>query len=200
MEDTYKTLEKPAEGSYRSKGSRFLAYGFPVTDAEEIREILADLKKKYHDARHHCYAYRLGVKKDVFRMYDDGEPSGTAGKPIYGQIHARDLTDTLIVVVRYFGGVLLGTGGLSFAYKSSAANMLSNANIVERFVENEFVITFPYELMNFVMKTLKDEGLVPIRPVYGSWCKMQFRTRRSSTRKIIDRLSGISGLKVEVCS
>ncbi len=124
MDDSYKTLESPAEGTYREKGSRFLAFGFPVQNEEEIRNILASLRKKYHDARHHCYAYRLGTTGEAYRVNDDGEPSGTAGKPILGQLLSNNLTHVLVVVVRYFGGTLLGTGGLITAYRSATADMI----------------------------------------------------------------------------
>ena len=125
MDDSYKTLENPAEGIYREKGSRFLAFGYPVHNEEEIKIRVAALRKKYHDARHHCYAYRLGPAGETYRVNDDGEPSGTAGKPIYGQLLSNNLTNVLVVVVRYFGGTLLGTGGLITAYRSATSDMLA---------------------------------------------------------------------------
>jgi uncharacterized YigZ family protein len=197
MQDTYNTLESPAEGSCREKGSRFLAFGFPVKSEDEIRSILAGLRKKYHDARHHCYAYRLGTEREISRLNDDGEPSGTAGKPIYGQLLSNHLTNVLVVVVRYFGGVLLGTGGLIKAYRSATADMISHARCVERFVEVSMRVTFPYEALNEVMKILKDEAIVPANPQYGISCTMRLQVRESLVSAISARLGVIQGLVYE---
>jgi uncharacterized YigZ family protein len=197
MEDAYRTIEKPAEGDYREKGSRFLAFGYPVENEEEVRAVLTGIRKKYHDARHHCYAYRLGIRKDTFRVNDDGEPSGTAGKPIYGQLLSNDLTNVLAVVVRYFGGTLLGTGGLIIAYRSATANMLSHAVVVTRHVEVRLNISFPYGVLNNVMKILKDEALVPGNPDYSTRCSMFLRVREGNLKKLADRLQAIPGLYVE---
>lgn len=192
--DSYLTIEKPAEGIYREKGSRFLAFGFPVEREEEVKEILTGIRKKYHDARHHCYAYRLGSRKDIFRMNDDGEPSGTAGKPIYGQLISHDLTNVLVVVVRYFGGTLLGTGGLIIAYRSATADMLSHAALVTRHVEVKIHISFPYTAMSQVMKILK-EALVQANADYGSECSMVLKVREGMLNRILDRLHAIPGIK-----
>lgn len=197
MEDSYRTLEKPAEGIFRDRNSRFLAFGYPVRSTSEIIDILNGIKKKYHDARHHCYAYRLGFKKENLRMNDDGEPSGTAGKPIYGQLLAQDLTDTLVIVVRYFGGTLLGTSGLINAYRSATADMISNAIIVRRFVEDRFRLGFSYENLNVVMKILKEENLVPEEPVYDSQCALTIAVRRSLSERVTGRLKVISGMTIE---
>ncbi len=197
MEDSYRTLEKPAEGIFRDRNSRFLAFGYPVSTTTEIDDILSGIKKRFHDARHHCYAYRLGFKKENLRMNDDGEPSGTAGKPIYGQLLAHDLTDTLVIVVRYFGGTLLGTSGLINAYRSATANMISNATIIVRFVEDRFRLVFPYENLNAVMKILKEENLVPYEPVYDSQCMLTIAVRRSLTERITGRLKVINGMNAE---
>jgi uncharacterized YigZ family protein len=197
MEDFYKSLEKPAEGIFRDRSSRFLAFGFPVEIIAEINDIVSEIRKKYHDARHHCFAYRLGHNKDIFRMNDDGEPSGTAGKPIYGQLLSYDLTNTLVIVVRYFGGTLLGTGGLINAYKSATADMLSKATFVTKFVEDHFRIGFPYEKLNAVMKVLKEENLVPIQPEFDAQCTMIIAIRRSLSDKLAGRLTGIPGLVTE---
>jgi uncharacterized YigZ family protein len=196
MEDSYRTIEKPAEGEYREKGSRFLAFGFPVENEEEVRVFLSGIRKKYHDARHHCYAYRLGSRKDIYRVNDDGEPSGTAGKPIYGQLLSNDLTNVLVVVVRYFGGTLLGTGGLINAYRSSVANMLSLAVIVTRHVEVKLNISFPYGVLNNVMKILKDESLVPGNPDYSTCCSMFLKVREGNLKRLVDRLQTVPGLHV----
>lgn len=197
MEDTYLTLNKPAEGAFRDKGSRFLAFGYPVKNETDIRDILASVRKKYHDARHHCYAYRLGSTGEVFRMNDDGEPSGTAGKPIYGQLLSTGLTQVLVVVVRYFGGTLLGTGGLIQAYRSATADMLGHAEKVTRHVEKRLRITFPYESMNAVMKVLKEESLVPEDPVFQSTCTLVTSVRAGMAGRLTEKLASIAGTSSE---
>jgi uncharacterized YigZ family protein len=197
MDDSYRTLEKQAEGGYREKGSRFIAYGFPVMQESEIKIILGGIRKKYHDASHHCYAYRLGHRNEVYRVNDDGEPSGTAGKPIYGQITSNNLTNILIIVIRYFGGNLLGTRGLIHAYRSAVSDMLSRASVVTRMVEVRLRIIFPYEMLNPVMKILKDEALVPETPVYEATCSMVLMVREKKQNKLVDRLRAIPGLTCE---
>lgn len=156
--DTYKTIEKEAGGLFRDRGSRFIAIAVPVSNQEEIKARLEELKKEYHDARHHCYAWMLTPDRQAWRVSDDGEPSGTAGKPILGQINSRELTNVLVVVIRYFGGTLLGVSGLINAYRSAAADALDNAVIVERHLTETWRIIFPYESMNDVMKVFKEEG------------------------------------------
>jgi uncharacterized YigZ family protein len=196
MEDTYLTLNKPAEGVYRDKGSRFLAFGFPVKSEEEVRELLASLRKKYHDARHHCYAYRLGPDGENFRLNDDGEPSGTAGKPIHGQLLSAGVTKVLVVVVRYFGGTLLGTGGLIQAYRSATRDMLDHAEIVTRRVEQGYRVVFPYESMNAVMKVLKEEGLGSANPDFASICSLTVFIRASHASRVIALLAALPGAVV----
>jgi uncharacterized YigZ family protein len=193
-DDTFRSLERTAEGIFRDRNSRFLAFGFPVSTSEEISSILEGIRKKYHDARHHCYAYRLGIAKDIYRMNDDGEPSGTAGKPIYGQLVSHDLTDTLVVVVRYFGGTLLGAGGLINAYRSATESMLSQASIIDKFVEVHYRISFPYERLNAVMRILKDENVIPLHPEYAAECSMHLTIRKSLSEKVAARLSVIPEL------
>ena len=149
-EDTYLTVEKPAEGSYKDKGSRFLAFIHPIQSENEVKDILSSLKTKYHDARHHCYAYALGLHRDTFRAVDDGEPSSTAGKPILGQIIANNLTNVLIVVVRYFGGIKLGVPGLIQAYRQASADAISNASIIQRTEDITLHLQFPYAAINDV--------------------------------------------------
>jgi uncharacterized YigZ family protein len=197
MDDSYKTLESPAEGTYREKGSRFLAFGFPLQNEEEIRTILAGLRKKYHDARHHCYAYRLGPNGDTYRINDDGEPSGTAGKPIYGQMLSSNLTQVLIVVVRYFGGTLLGTGGLITAYRSATADMISHAKVIVRLVEVKVRLFFPYDMLNAVMKILKEESLSPGEADYNTMCTLVVKVRASSLDKLTGRVKMVAGLQYE---
>ena len=156
FDDSYKTIAKPAEGSYSEKRSKFLAYAFPVQNEEEVKQRLAEIQKKHWDARHHCYAYILGPPKDAYRLNDNGEPSGTAGRPIYGQLLSKDLTNTLVIVVRYFGGIKLGVSGLQNAYKVAAREALDAAVIEERTIQETFSVTFEYVKMNDIMQILKD--------------------------------------------
>lgn len=156
FDDTYKTIAKPAEGSYSEKRSKFLAYAFPVQNEQEVKQRLAEIQKKHWDARHHCYAYILGPNKDAYRLNDNGEPSGTAGRPIYGQLLSKDLTNTLVIVVRYFGGIKLGVSGLQNAYKVAAREALEAAVIEERTVQETYRVTFEYVKMNDIMQILKD--------------------------------------------
>lgn len=155
MADNYRTIASKAEGIYKDKGSKFLSFAHPVESVEEVKMLLEDYRKEYYDARHVCYAYMLGADREEFRANDDGEPSGTAGRPILGQINSQGLTNVLVVVVRYFGGILLGTGGLIVAYKEATADAFANAEIVERDVMLSRTLRFPYEEMNNIMKTLK---------------------------------------------
>ncbi len=197
MDDSYKTLEGPAEGTYRDKGSRFLAFGFPVKNEEEVRSIVASLRKKYHDARHHCYAYRMGPEGEHYRVNDDGEPSGTAGKPIYGQLLSNNLTQVLVVVVRYFGGTLLGTGGLITAYRSATADMILHSRIILRLVEVKMRLMFPYDMLNNVMKILKEESISPIDAEYNTTCSLVVNVRSSAVAKLNVRFKMITDLQIE---
>jgi uncharacterized YigZ family protein len=172
VENTYKTIAEKAEGIYKEKGSRFLSFGFPVTDESEIKSILTSLRKKYHDARHHCYAYRIGSDPFRNRTNDDGEPPGTAGKPIYGQIVSHELTNILIVVVRYFGGKLLGTNGLVTAYRSAASRMIAAATIIEKSVMVTCCLTFPYSSFSGLMKIIKEQGIEHAHPVVDNDCTL----------------------------
>ncbi len=156
FEDSYKTIAKASEGSYSEKRSKFLAYAFPVQDEQEVKQRLAEIQKKHWDARHHCYAYILGPHKDAYRVNDNGEPSGTAGRPIHGQLLSKDLTNTLVIVVRYFGGIKLGVSGLQNAYKVAAREALDSATIVERTIQETYRVTFEYVKMNDIMQILKD--------------------------------------------
>ncbi len=158
-QDTFLTISDTAEGFYKEKGSKFLAFAYPVTSEEEVKEHIEALKKKYYDARHHCYAYVLGKDKEIFRANDDGEPSSTAGKPILGQLHAADVTNVLIVVVRYFGGKKLGASGLIIAYKTAAADALENANIIPHILKQELAVQCSFAEVNGVMRLAKDYDL-----------------------------------------
>lgn len=177
--DEFLTItDTPAEGFYSEKRSKFLAFAFHVTSEEEVKQYVAEFRKKYYDARHVCWAYMLGADRTDFRANDDGEPSSTAGKPILGQINKNELTDILIIVVRYYGGVNLGTSGLIVAYRTAAAEAIANAEIVSQFVEEEVVFDFPYIMMNDVMKIIKDMSPRIISQTYDNTCEMKLSIRK----------------------
>ena len=180
QKDEFLTItDTPAEGFYSEKRSEFLAFAFHVTSEEEVKQYVAEFRKKYYDARHVCWAYMLGADRTDFRANDDGEPSSTAGKPILGQINKNELTDILIIVVRYYGGVNLGTSGLIVAYRTAAAEAIANAEIVSQFVEEEVVFDFPYIMMNDVMKIIKDMSPRIISQTYDNTCEMKLSIRKS---------------------
>lgn len=180
QKDEFLTItDTPAEGFYSEKRSKFLAFAFHVTSEEEVKQYVAEFRKKYYDARHVCWAYMLGADRTDFRANDDGEPSSTAGKPILGQINRNELTDILIIVVRYYGGVNLGTSGLIVAYRTAAAEAIANAEIVSQFVEEEVVFDFPYIMMNDVMKIIKDMSPRIISQTYDNTCEMKLSIRKS---------------------
>jgi uncharacterized YigZ family protein len=191
--DSYYTIKSASEGIYKEKGSRFLAYACPVSTAEEIKPIIEKIRKEHHEARHHCFAYMIGKERTTWRVNDDGEPSGTAGRPILGQINSSQLTNILIVVSRYFGGTLLGVSGLINAYRSAAASAIKNAEIEECTVKYHYEITFPYLAMNDVMKILKDEEIEQSGQNFDIECKILISFRASSLEKIIERFSRIKG-------
>jgi uncharacterized YigZ family protein len=195
--DTYKTISVESKGLYKDRGSRFIAIAIPVKSQEEIKTRLDELRKEYHDARHHCYAYVLSPDRQLWRANDDGEPSGTAGKPILGQINSNELTDILIVVIRYFGGILLGVSGLINAYRTAASDAIANAQILEKTVKCIYRIEFPYLSMNDVMRVLKEEEAVQNNHIYSDICSIEISFRLASADKIIDRLSKIDGFKSE---
>jgi Uncharacterized conserved protein len=196
MEDTYKTILNPSEGLFKDKGSKFIAYAFPVYSENEIKEIIQTIKKEHYSARHHCYAWRLGHEKLQFRANDDGEPSSTAGKPILGQIQSFDLTNILIVVVRYFGGILLGASGLINAYRNAALDAITNAEITEKIVEKRYLVEFDYGVMNDVMKVFKDEKLLQIDPIFDLRCSIKTDVRLTDSERIEGLLSKIEGLEI----
>jgi len=189
FEDTYKTIEVSAEGIFRDRASKFIAWAIPVDNELDVKLKLAELKKQYWDAAHQPYAYVLGFDKTAFRFNDDGEPSGTAGRPIYGQIQSKDLTNVLIVVIRYFGGTKLGVSGLITAFKTAARLALENAVIVERVVREVFEISFPYDRMNDIMKLLKDEHLEQGAHQFELECKLEFKVRKNDSMRIIDKFT-----------
>ena len=196
-EDKYRTVNAIAEGLYKEKGSRFMSFIYPVKTEEEIKEILAEIKTKYYDARHHCYAYCLGANRERFRANDDGEPSSTAGKPILGQIVSNDLSNVLIVVIRYLGGIKLGVSGLIQAYKDAAADAILHAEIVERTVDEIIHIRFTYVVMNDVMKVLKEEAPEILSRNFEMECEMTLSIRQKDMPRLKERLSKIESLAIE---
>jgi uncharacterized YigZ family protein len=195
--DTYLTIEKPAEAIFKDKGSKFLAFAYPVENEQQIKEILTQLRKEHHTANHHCYAYRLGADKLNFRANDDGEPNNTAGKPILGQLQSNDLTNILVVVVRYFGGTLLGVSGLINAYKSSTAEVIKECRIVEKQILFSYRIRFAFEQLNDVMKLLKQLDCKITSQQFDTNCEISFLIRKASSEQCEDKLKKIEGLKLE---
>ncbi len=193
--DTYKTIAAESKGLFKDRGSRFIAIARPVSSQEEIKTILEELRREYHDARHHCYAWMLSPDRQAWRVNDDGEPSGTAGRPIMGQINSRELTNVLVVVIRYFGGTLLGVSGLINAYRSATEDALTNALVIEKQVNESWLVTFPYTVMNDVMKVMKDEGCSQHSHDYsGEECSAEISFRASNTDKVTARLRKIAGV------
>ena len=184
--DTYQTIQSQATGIYKDKGSKFLSFAFPVETEDEVKTIVAKLKKEYYDACHHCYAYILGYNSEKYRENDDGEPSGTAGKPICGQLRSKQLTNILIMVVRYFGGTKLGVSGLIEAYKTATIDVLQNAKIIEKIVLKEHQISFNYEQMNTVMKIVKDLNLQVVSQSFDNRSQLVFRVRLSDESRVLE--------------
>ncbi len=187
--DTYRSIAAESRAIFRDKASRFIAVAFPVGSEEDVKTCLDELRKQYYDANHHCYAYRIGLDKQLYRANDDGEPSGSAGKPIYGQILSLDLSDVLVVVIRYFGGTKLGVPGLINAYKTVTREALEQAVIVEKTVQAAFSATFDYPLMNEVMRVLKEEGAKITRQDAGEQCVIGFQVRRAHSDRMAERFS-----------
>lgn len=196
QDDTYKTILAPVEGIYTEKRSKFIAIALPVTTLEQVKEQLDRLQKQYYDARHVCYAYMLGPERTNFRANDNGEPSGTAGKPILGQINSNELTDILIVVVRYFGGIKLGTSGLIVAYKAAAAEALASAEVVTRTVDEVVQFSFEYPMMNEVMRVVKEMEPKILEQGYDQDCLMTLQIRRSRMETLRQRLLKVDTLRI----
>ena len=191
--DRYKSIAAPSEGLFKDNGSRFISLAYPVKNEEEVKFLLSEAKKKYHDARHWCYAYRLGLKGERFRANDDGEPSSSAGKPILNALLSYGLSDILIIVVRYFGGIKLGIPGLIRAYRTSAADALDNADIVEKTASRTYVLNFGYMEINPVMKVLKDMGLAARQQDFGMTCGITVDVRLGLCGQFEKAVSGIGG-------
>lgn len=198
MFDLYKTIKAPAEGIYKEKGSKFLSFAYPAGQESFIKERLNAIQKEYHDARHYCYAWRLNADKKLYRVNDDGEPSGTAGKPIFGQIVSRDLTNILVLVVRYFGGTKLGVGGLIQAYRAAAADSLDNSTIIECKVFDTLKLDFPYEEMNSVMKVIKDKQLEFEDQKFDMDCSLTLKSWKRNTNEVLDTFLKITRCTITV--
>ena len=192
--DIYKTIASTSQGIYKEKGSRFVSFAVPISSQEEIKPIIDKIRKEHHEARHHCYAYIIGHERIIWRVNDDGEPSGTAGRPILGQINSFGLTNIIIVVSRYFGGTLLGVSGLINAYRSAAESALRNAELTEKTVNEYYKITYPYISMNDVMKILKEENIGQSEQSFDIECNILLNFRVSAKEKVLNRLSRIDGL------
>ncbi|MBO5407028.1 MAG: YigZ family protein [Bacteroidales bacterium] len=197
VSDCFKSIATLSTGLFKDNGSKFLAFAYPVTTEEEIKGIIQGLKKEYYDARHHCYAYRLGHTGAIWRMNDDGEPSSTAGRPIYGQILSAELSDILVVVVRYFGGIKLGVPGLIRAYKTSTADAIANATIIEKIATEPYRIIFDYLQMNSVMKRLKDLGLTPTDQQFNLSCSLRVDVRLALIPSFLESFYKLEGCRIE---
>lgn len=197
FEDTYKTISSLSEGIYKDKGSKFIAYAYPFQKEEDLKDILSNIKKEHPKARHHCFAWRLSTNRSVFRVNDDGEPSGTAGRPILNTLLSRDITNVLVIVVRYFGGTLLGVPGLINAYKEATEDALDNSTIIEKTVNDIYILSFDYLQMNEVMKIIKEENLHPENQVFDLKCLMEISIRKSELNKILGKLESIESLKLD---
>ncbi len=191
MDDTYKTITNPSEGYYIEKRSRFISFAIPVRTVEEVKTEIARLRKEYYDARHVCWAYMLGADRKTYRANDDGEPSSTAGKPILGQINSNELTDVLIVVVRYFGGIELGTSGLIVAYRTAAAEAIAAATIEERTVDEDITVVFEYPYLNSIMRIVKEDAPTIVAQKFDMDCEMTLRIRKGEADRLRSRLQKV---------
>jgi len=198
VEYSFYTISSNSTATYKDKGSKFIAFAYPVGNEEKVKEYLDELKNRFHDARHHCYAYKIGVSNILERMNDDGEPSGTAGKPIHGQILSASLTNVLIAVVRYFGGTLLGTGGLIHAYKTAAAAAISHAKIVKKILRDKIDIEFGYPVINQVMQVIKEEQIENADYDLREKCRISIQSDPGKTEQLLQRFVLIDNLEVKI--
>jgi uncharacterized YigZ family protein len=196
FEDTYRTIDHPAEGIFRDRGSKFLAFAYPLNTEGDLKNILAQLKSSHPKANHHCWAFRLGIDRSIFRLNDDGEPSGTAGRPILNTLLSKDLTNIVVVVVRYFGGTLLGVPGLINAYKQATEDAISNAVVIHKTVNDVYAIQFDYMQMNEVMKIVKEEGLEVVVQHFDTECSISVSVRKSILNAVLQRFEKITGVKL----
>ena len=200
MEDTYKTIMLPSEETlFKEKGSKFFGYAFPVSSEEDVKERLEELRKKHHAARHFCYAYQLGIEKIRFRANDDGEPNNSAGMPIYGQIQSFEVTNILIVSVRYFGGTKLGVGGLITAYKTCAQMALEVSDIVKKTINIEYMLTFNYDLMNSVMRIIKEKNIEIVNQKLEMDCQYIISVRKNDSEAIFTIFDNLYKVAVKIC-
>jgi len=195
--DTYRTITSPVEGFFKDRGSKFISRAFPVASEKEVKDNLTKLRQEYYDARHHCYAYILGADKSAYRINDDGEPSGTAGKPIHGQLLSHDLTNILVVVIRYFGGTKLGIPGLINAYREATKDALNQADIIEKLVTETITISYDYPLMDVVMRFIKENNINILETQFEISCKVRLSVRKSKAAKTEESLKSIYGVKIE---
>jgi uncharacterized YigZ family protein len=197
FDDTYKTISSPVNGLFRDKGSKFIAFAYPLADEKEVKAQLLKLKAEHTKANHFCYAYRLTPDRNIYRVNDDGEPSGTAGRPILNALLSADLTNILIVVVRYFGGTLLGVPGLINAYRSAANEAIILADIVEKTVNDSYEIKFDYLIMNDVMRMVKEEQLVVLDQQFDNECRISFEVRKTQLNKVLQRIENQAGIELK---
>ena len=197
--DKYKTIATTSEGFFKEKGSKFLAFAFPIKDESDIKPIQEKLRKKYYDARHHVFAWKIGVGDQHYRASDDGEPANSSGPPILGQIRSHELSDILIIVIRYFGGTKLGIPGLINAYKTAAKDAIENTTIVTRTITKRYKISFVYETMNLVMRKLKDEKLEQLNPIFELECSLEIEVKLSDKSRILDVFSNLQNIKIKEC-
>ncbi|MDB4927395.1 YigZ family protein [Mucilaginibacter sp.] len=195
FEDTYRTIENPSEGIFRDRGSKFLAYAYPIHSENDIKGIVASLKSEHPKANHHCWAMRLSIDRSVFKLNDDGEPSGTAGRPILNILLSKDLTNILVVVVRYFGGTLLGVPGLINAYKMATEEALNQAVVIEKTVNDVYTISFDYLQMNDVMRIIKDTDLAILNQQFDNNCSIQVSIRKMQVNMILAKLHKLNVVK-----
>ena len=196
FEDTYRTIDAKYEGIFRDKGSKFIAYAFPFKSEDQLKDLILEVKAIHPKARHHCWAYRLTPDRAVFRVNDDGEPSGTAGRPILNVLLSMDVTNVIVIVVRYFGGTLLGVPGLINAYKSATKDALTQSEIIERTVNDHYGITFDYLHMNDIMRIIKEEGVEVEKQEFDNQCYLEFEVRKMQVNRVVDRFSKIEGCQL----
>lgn len=197
FDDSYKTIESASEGIFRDKGSKFIAYAYPIRSEEEVKPIINLLRAEHAKARHFCYAYRLTPDRSVFRINDDGEPSGTAGRPILNCLLSDDVTNILMVVVRYFGGTLLGVPGLINAYKTASIEALKAANIINKTVNDVYEVNFDYLQMNDIMKLVKEEHIEILAQQFDTRCVLKFEIRKNQLNQILGKFDKIAGVKLK---
>jgi len=198
FDDTYLTIEKPAEGDFRDRGSKFLAFAYPITSETDIKPILSQLKVEHPKANHHCWAMRLGIDRSVFRINDDGEPSGTAGRPILNVLLSKNITNIIVVVVRYFGGTLLGVPGLINAYRTATEEALKVAIIIEKTINDIYTIGFDYQHMNEIMRIIKEDNLSVLDQLFDNTCSVKISIRKMQVNSSISRFEKIDNVTIKL--